>query len=865
VGDLREEHARRSNQGPADRWYVREAAAIAMRGLAARVSRSNVVKGDNMAIRITRDLKHATRSLARAPRFTTVAVFTLALGIGTNTAIFSVVDGILLEPLDFPESNELVNVWSTAPGLGYDQFPLSPDVFFFYQKESSAFSSMGIFRDAVANLTEVGEPERLQGTQASASVFATLGVTPALGRVWSEEEDLPEAPAVVLLSDGLWTRRFAADPAVVGRTIRLDGVLREVVGVMPPRFDFPDRAEFWIPLSMSPEDPQQGSFGWNGVARLSPGLTPADAQAQLVQVFQRFIDAMRGTDGVAGMENYVAFLSNGQYAPVVNSVKEDLVGDLEQPLWILLGTVGFVLLIVCANVANLVLIRAEGRRREIAVRVAMGAGRGSLAGHLLAESVVLAAAGAALGLAVAWIGVPLALRQAPPELPRLDEVGIDGTVLLFTVGVAALTTVLFGVAPVLHGARPSTLAALRQGGRGSTARQRGRKLLVVAQTSLALVLLVGSGLMVRSFREILNSDLGFDPTDRLTFGVFLSEARYPTLQDVTTFHERLRERLSALPGVESVGVTSNLPVAAFPNGTAHVIEDQPTEPGQLPPMIHYGYAGPQYIETMGMRLLQGRTFTPSDHQSESPTVIVSQTVADRFWPGGNALGKRMRPSGDSATWFEVVGVVAPVVQEGVRDEIRPFVYYPMVEAIGNTEDIRGASYVVHAPRPAELSDAVRAAVWELDADLPLADVRTYDDIVAESVVQLSFATLTLGVAALLALLLGAVGLYGVLSYAVEQRTQEIGVRMALGARSEQVLEMVVRDGAATQAAGLLVGLLGAAALTRLLQGLLYGVEPLDPLTFAGTSLLLLAVGLLAAYLPARRASRVDPTVSMRAE
>jgi predicted permease len=595
-----------------------------------------------------------------------------------------------------------------------------------------------------------------------------------------------------------------------------------------------------------------------------PGVTPEAALAGLVPIVERLEASLSGLDVES---NYAAFLETGRYAPLVHRMKDDLVGDLQRPLWILLGTVGFVLLIACANVANLVLIRSEVRRRETAVRVAVGATRSALARYLVTESALVAGAGAALGVLVAWIAVPLVLQQAPPELPRLDAVSVDGSVLGFAALLGVVSTLLFGMPALLRFARPTELGALRQGGRGTTRSERGtgRRLLVVGQTSLALVLLVGSGLLVRSFQKILGSDMGFESEDRITFGLFLPPARYPGADDVDAFHERLRARLHELPGVRSVGVTTFLPLEGAVSGTAHVIERRPTEPGQLPPMVHYAYVGPGYMETIGMRLREGRTLAPSDGLTGTRAVVVSSAVADAYWPDG-ALGERIRPSGrEDDDWFTVVGVVERAVQESVREEPRPIVYYPIVGSGQAVGDVRAALYVVEASATTSLGPALRTAVWDLDSGLPIADMRMMDEIVAASVIELSFTMFTLGIAALLALVLGAIGLYGVLSYSVAQRTQEIGVRMALGAEARQVLGMVVREGARTQILGLVLGLIGAAALTRVLQGLLFGVDALDPLTLVATSVLLLGVGLTAAYVPARRAARLDPVTSMRAE
>jgi predicted permease len=772
---------------------------------------------------------------------------------------------VLLKPLEFDNPDRLVNVRSTAPGIGYDAFPLSPDVYFLYAKEADLFEDAAIYQGITMSLTGEGEPERVAGAIASRTLFSTLEVEPELGRVQSSAEDLPDAAKVVVISHGLWERRFGADPSVVGRTMDVDGESREIVGVMPRGFDYPGETQLWVPIGMDPEAPPAGTFGWNAIARLPEGMTTAQVEARLVPVIGRLKESLAGQDGGP---TYIAFLENGNYAPVVHYMKDDLVDTMQRPLWILLGTVGFVLLIACANVANLVLIRAEGRRRETAVRVAMGASRGSLARHQLTESSVLAAIGGALGTLLAWGALPVVLAKAPPELPRLSEVGLDARVLLFAVGATALSAILFGFAPLIRRGKSDTLDDLRQGGRGNTAgreRRRGRNLLVVAQTSLALVLLVGSGLLIRSFREILSTDLGFDPEDRLTFGIALPESRYPTATAAAELHERIRERLAAIPGVTSVGVVSQLPISQAYSGSAHEIESRPTQPGELPPMLHYGWASEGWLETMGIRLNGGRTLNATDHLDRAGSVVVNRTLAERIWPGEDPLGKRLRRTGDS-TWLSVVGVVEPVLQEGIRVEPKAMLYLPLVGPSGDDGyEPRVASYVIHAPNAGSLLPSVRTAVWEIDSDLPLADVRTMDDIVSRSVVELSFTMFTLGIAALLALALGGIGLYGVLSYAVARRVNEIGVRLALGARSGEVLGMVVWDGVRVAALGLVVGLLGAAALTRLLEGILFGVEALDPITFVSMSAVLMAVATLAAYLPARRAARVDPASSMRME
>ena len=815
-----------------------------------------------------RDLRYTVRALVRVPRFTLVAVFTLALGIGATTAIFSAVNGVLLRPLPYPDSERIVGLWHGAPDLGYDQFGISAGIFHQYLTENQVYESMGLYRSWEPNLTEEGEPERVPAVVGTAGLLDVLGVTPLMGRSFSEEEAREGGAAVVVVSYALWQRRFGGRRDILGRTLYVHGAPREIIGVMPPGFDFggPNRkAELWLPAYLNLENGDPGTFVWNAVARLRPDATPEAAVAQEEVLLQHVRERW------AGEESLINFMDAGGFHPIVHSLQEEVVGDMERPLWILLGTVGLVLLIACANVANLSLVRAEGRQREMAVRAAMGATRGRLARGFLLESVVLAAVGGALGVAAAWAGAPVLLRAAPPELPRLDQISMDGTVLVFALGAAFLSALLFGAAPALRHDIAGLLGVLRSAGRGSTEgreRHHLRNVLVVGQTALAMVLLVGGGLLAKSFWEVRRIDPGFDTDGILTFRLSLPGQQYSGAVELAAFHQQLLDRLRGLPGVTSAGAISALPLAESAAGTAYEIEDIPTPAGELPPMFWYKYASPGYFETMGISVVVGRAFRPSDHETDLGNIIVSKALADRIWPGQDVLGRRIRPEDDTTdvAWEKIVGVVENTRDRGLREDPGTLIYHAMVGP--NADEgwsVSSMTYVLRAENPTGLIGGVREVVKEMDPSLPLVGIQTMEVVVADSIIRLTFTALALCIAALMALMLAAVGLYGVLSYVVSQRTQEIGVRMALGAQTGQVLSMVVVSGAKLAVMGLALGVVGAGALTRLLQGLLYGTEPLDPLTFAGTSGVLLGVGLLASYLPARRAACVDPAESMKTE
>ncbi len=813
------------------------------------------------------DLRYAARTLRRAPGFTVVAVLTLALGIGANTAIFSVVNGVLIQPLPFPNADRVVAVSHTAPGWGYDRrVGISPGIFFQYEEQNDVFESMALYSPLQVNLTGDGDPERIDAVTVSRTIFSILGIAPVLGRMFTESEIIPNGPKVVLISHELWTNRFGADDALVGRTIQVNGVSQEVIGILPPDPGFPTNgADMWFPFLEDRIGFTAGAFGYEGVARLKPGVTADRAERELIPLVARLRETY------ASIPQFVTFLEQGNLAAVVEPMKDQIVGDLRQPLYILLGTVGVVLLIVCANVANLCLVRAEARRREMAVRSALGASRANLIRQYAAESVLLAMAGGALGVGLAAIGVPALLSAAPPTLPRLDDVRIDLVVLLFALGVSTLSAVLFGLIPALRNSGANLLPTLQTAGRGTSTdgnRQYFRSALVVTQTALALILLVGSALMVRSFWELRNVNPGFDAEDVLTFRLALPGARYERADDVAQFHQGLLERLSALPGVQSVGGVSNLPLTLQATGTALEIADKPTLAGELPSIVLFSYVTPGYFETMRIPVMAGRTLERRDHEQVFGNVVISSTIAELLWPGEDALGKRLRRFGDSTGWETVVGVVGAVHDLGLREAPSATVYYAMVGRNGNngqTSIPRAMTYTIRGQNGPAMASTIRAAVWDMDPELPITALETMSSVVSRSVVRLSFTMMALVVAAVMAVVLGAIGLYGVLSYMVSQRRQEIGVRIALGAQASSVRRMIVGQGARLALLGVGLGLAGSAALTRLLQGLLFGTAPLDPLAFAVTSLGLLGVVMLASYLPARKASTIDPIEALRME
>ena len=807
---------------------------------------------------LMQDLRYALRALLRAPGFTAVAVLTLALGIGANTAIFTVVNGVLLEPLGYREPDRLVFIHSQFPNIGFDKFWISPPEYRDLQQHATTFSSIGAWRTGQASLSGIDNPVRVPSAVASAELFTTLGVTPQLGRAFTADEDIDGGPDVVVLSHRLWQSAFAGDRSVIGRRIDVSGVRREVVGVMPPSFDVEDAGvDIWLPLALPPNPTNRGSHYLNLAGRLAPGATLEQSQSEIATLLGRWGEIAPGTH----------VPNDSTHRLVVKSLREEVVGEVRPALFVLLGAVGFVLLIACANVANLLLAKAEARQKEIAVRSALGAGRRRLLRQFLTESVTLSLLGGIVGILVGYWALSALLAASPDSIPRAATVALDLPVLLFTLGVAVLTGLLFGLAPLVHLSPKTMSLTLKEGGLRTTAtagRLLLRRLLVVTEVALAVVLVIGAGLLLRTFAALQRVDPGFDPSNMITFQLFLPSSTYPEAVDRFAFHQRLEQRLEELPGVIEASAMSGLPPLRDVNANDTEFEGVPQTPdGPVHNVDYYQTVTTDYFETMKIPVVAGRSFAATDDTEGAPVAIINQRLADVFYPNENPVGRRLRPSGnDSIPWFSIIGITKNVKQGGLSAESGTELYFHYPQSFAP----RSMNVVVRTTRdPASLTDELRKAVWSIDRSLPLAYLQTMEENLSASVSRTRFLTLLLAVFAGVALALAAVGTYGVLSYSVAERQREIGIRMAMGAESGSVLAMVLRDGLAIAALGLAIGLLGAFALTRVMASLLFGVGTTDLTTFFVAPVVLAIVALIACYIPARRATRVDPMIALRAE
>ena len=806
------------------------------------------------------DIRYALRSLAHSPGFAVVAVLTLALGIGANSAIFSVLNGVVLRPLPYEAPDELVRVASRFPTLGFDKFWISPPEYMELRERSRTLGSFGAYRTGMSSVGGGEVPLRAVSAVATADLFETLGVQAQLGRPFNAGEDLPGGETVATLSHELWQRAFGGDPGILDRTVLVNGNDTRVTGVMPPGFDVADAGvDIWTPAQLDPANRQnRGNHFLDVVARLAPNTTLEQAQAELAVLVEQWADANPGTH-VPTPDNHPFFLAG---------LQEDLVGDTRPTLFLLLGAVAFVLLIACANVANLLLARAESRQKEIAVRAALGAGRGRLARQFLTEGVVLALIGGTLGLLLGYAGLRVLLATNPQGIPRAGEIGLDANVVLFTLVVSVVTGLIFGLAPAFHLTRRRFTQALRDGTGRTTAggaRQEVRRLLVVSEVALAVVLVVGSGLMLRSFAELQRVDPGFDAQGLLSFQLFLPAATYATPADQTDFLDRLMERLEGVPGVTSATAMSGMPPRRDVNANDTEFEGMTqTADGPAHNTDYWQFVTADYLETMDIELRQGRTFSRSDVGS-TPVVLINERLAEVFYPGMDPIGRRLRPPGDGNPWLTIVGIVKDVKQGGLEEQTGTELYflYPQVaEAVGFAP--RTMNIVLRtAGDPSILTNPAREVVRSLDPQLPVANMATMEDVLSQSVAQPRFITLLLGVFAGVALTLAAIGTYGVMAYSVAQRRQEIGIRMALGARESSVLGMVLGQGVAVAGFGLVLGILGALALTRVMSALLFNVSATDPLAFLVAPVVLAVVAVVACYIPAHRATRVDPATVLK--
>jgi putative ABC transport system permease protein len=808
---------------------------------------------------LIQDLRYGARTLRKNPGFTAVAALTLALGIGANTAIFSVVNAVLFRPLQYSDPDRLVQVWQNFPQLGANQVTVSAPEFLDYKDQNRVFERMAAFRPQGFNLTGGAEPELIFGARVSADLFPLLGVAPALGRAFFPEEEQIGGPRAVILSHGLWQRRFGSDTTLIGKSLTLDGQSFTMVGVMPPGFQFPPQAqnELWANIPFDPNDLNRR--GWRPlqvIARLKSGVNLGPANAELKAIAGKFP------------------ASGPVPSAYAVSLQEQVVGRVRRALLIMFGAVSFVLLIACANVANLSLSQAAARQREMAIRAAVGASRSRLIRQLFVESLPLSLLGGGLGLLLAFWILELLVSINPNNLPRAHEIGVDLRTLGFTLSVSLLTGVVSSLAPAWQFSKLDLNESLKEGGRGTSVSFRRfslRSILLVSEVALSLALLIGAGLMINSFTRLLRVDPGFDPRGVMTIQIALPQSKYAEIQQRAFFFEQALERIRRLPGVQSAGMTSALPLAGNPDFGFTIEGRTPSAPGDTP-QTGWRAISPDYLRTMGIALRRGRFFNEQDHEKAAGVAIINETMARRFWPGEDPLGKRIKLGGPQRPypWMEIVGIVGDVKHDGLDAPVGPETYLPYAQTPFSQMPaglrFPAMSLVTRGDSDhASLAAAMRAEIKALDKDQPVTNIRTLDQLLANSISQHRFYLMLIAFFGAVALILAAVGLYGVISYTVRQRTHEIGLRMAFGAQAGDVLKLIIRYGMKLTLIGALIGLAAALALTRLMKTLLFEVSATDPLTFAGVSMMLALVALLACYVPARRATKVDPLVALRVE
>lgn len=828
-------------------------------------------RGIPMLETLLRDIRLSLRSMRRTPTITLVVITTLAIGIGANTAIFSVVHGVLMKPLPYPDSDRLITMSHTAPGIKIPDVGSAAFLYFTEREQNRTLEGVGMFGSGASTVTGRGEPEVVQRLAVTSDILRILGIEPQLGRYFTDGDDRPGSPNTAVITYGYWQRRFGGSPSIIGQSLTIDGEQWDIIGVTPQRFRFlSQQTDVITPYRLDRNKTKVGGYFWNSIARLKPGVTLQQASADVERLIPIAIESFPLAPGFTRQQ-----ADGTRLAPKLRPLQQAVVGDAGNTLWVLMGTIGIVLLIACANVANLILVRTEGRKHELSIRAALGAGWWRIARELITESVVLGLAGGITGVGFAYAGLRALLAAAPANLPRVEEIAIDPAVLLFTLGLSLLAGLFFGAIPVVRYCRPQLAKGLHVTGRwstGSVERLRARGILVVAQMALALVLLVGAGLMIRTFRELSNVNPGFArPGEVQTLKVQIPQAALPDVELTARRQQEILNRFAALPGIVSAAYVSDVPLGGGQSADLIVPEGKVFRPGETPRSTQSRFISPGLFDTLGIPVVRGRDLTWSDFYDRRPVVLISESVARAEWGSAEAaVGKRVRGSSSMDRWREIIGVVGDVHDRGLNQPVTDTVYYPVLGAgvYNNPEYVwRPLTYAIRTSRagtPALLEE-LRHAVWAVDPNLPLLNVQTMAIILDTSLARTSFSLLMLAIAGVMALLLGVIGIYGAISYGVSERRREIGIRIALGAQGRQVQRMFVRQGLLMAAVGVMAGLGAAAMLTRWMKALLFQVSAVDPVTYAAVSVILIIAAALASYLPSRRAISIDPINSLRSD